>query len=83
MVDIADSQSVESEFMVKSILGAVVASMQQLPLRMQVVLCLHYFVGKDLKDIAELLGEPEADVSAMHIDGVLAVHKSMVEAVGE
>lgn len=82
-VDIADSQSVESEFMVKSILGAVVASMQQLPLRMQVVLCLHYFVGKELKEIAELLGEPEAHVSALHVDGVLAVHQAMAEAVGE
>ncbi len=57
--------------------------MRQLPLRVQVVLCLHYFVGKDLKDIAELLGETEAIVSALHVDGVLAVHKSMVEAVGE
>lgn len=79
-VDIADTQGVESEYLVRSILGSVVKSMQALPLRMQVVLCLVYFVGKEPGEIAELLGDTEAHVNALHIEGVLAVHESMVRA---
>lgn len=82
-VDVAESQGVESQVVVSSVLGAVVKAMRGLPLRVQVVLCLHYFIGKELREIAELLGETEARVSALHVDGVLAVHQSMVEAVQE
>jgi hypothetical protein len=34
--------------------------MQTLPLRVQVVLVLHYFTGKDFREIAELLDDTEA-----------------------
>ncbi len=79
-VDIADTQGVESEYLVRSILGSVVKSMQALPLRTQVVLALVYFVGKESADIAELLGDTEAHVNSLHVEGVHAVHESMVRA---
>lgn len=80
-VDIPEQQGVESQVMVATVLGAVVREMKTLPMPVQVVLCLHYFAGKELREIAELLREPESRVSAMHIDGVLSVHKKMVGAV--
>lgn len=79
-VDVADTQGVESEYLVRSILSSVVQSMQALPLPTQVVLCLMYFADKDSAEIAELLGETEDNVISLHVEGALAVHQSMVKA---
>jgi RNA polymerase sigma factor for flagellar operon FliA len=82
-VDIADTQGVESQVVVDSVLSAVVKVMQELPLRMQVVLCLRYFCLKELREIASLLGETEAKVSVLHVEGVIAVHEAMLKVVQE
>jgi RNA polymerase sigma factor FliA len=82
-VDIADSDDVEGQAVVNSVLVAAVGALRKQPLDVQAVLALRYHQGKELREIAVLIGRTEAETAELHTTGILAVHAAMVAAVAE
>lgn len=82
-VDVAEGTDVEGQAVVHSVLEAVVAASAGLPPDVQVVLALHYHQGKDLREIAGLLGMAEARASELLTEAVLEIHDAMVRAVAD
>jgi RNA polymerase sigma factor (sigma-70 family) len=79
-VEVADSEDVESRAVVSSVLDALTAALRSQPFRVQAILALHYYQGEDLKTVAARLHLPEDEVSALHQDGILLVHRAMLAA---
>lgn len=83
-VDVAsDSDDVEGQAVVDSVLEAAVGALRAQPRLVQAVMALRYHQGRELKDIAVVLGCPESEVGDLHTAGILAVHAAMVAAVDD
>ena len=79
--DVPDEADTESQVMVSSVLGKVLAAMDRLDAETQVILALRYHQGLELDQIAAELSTSEQRVAELHLAGVLAVHDVMLRAV--
>jgi RNA polymerase sigma factor for flagellar operon FliA len=79
--DVAGPGDTESQVVVSSVLDAVLAVLDRLDGRAQVVVALRFHRGLDFAEIAGLLGLPEQRVTDLHNAAVLAVHDAMLRAV--
>lgn len=75
---IADPEtSVETSVVLAAIQGSVAGVVKSLPMLQQVVLAMHYFEGKDHRQIAEAIGVSPQTVKVAHSEAVLLVHQAM------
>jgi RNA polymerase sigma factor for flagellar operon FliA len=79
--DIPEAQDVEAQAAMRLLLEQVAAVRWRLSPAAQVVLALRYYEGRELAAIAEALGLAVTEVSALHDEGVRAVHGSVLAAV--
>jgi RNA polymerase sigma factor FliA len=82
-VDIADSDDVEGQVVVNSVMAAAAAALRRQPFDVQVVIALRYHQGKELREIAGQLGRTEAETADLHTAGILAMHEAMVGAAAD
>jgi len=82
-VDVAEDDDVEGQVLVRAILSAAVAALEELPEEVQIVIALRYHQGKDLRQIADMLNRTPDEVSAMHVSGVVTVREAMAAAASE
>jgi RNA polymerase sigma factor for flagellar operon FliA len=77
------AEQVESSVLIHGILESAVGAIRKLPEEHQAVLALRYFYNMELREVAMRLALPDARVSQLHVEAVLAVHAVMFEAAAE
>jgi RNA polymerase sigma factor FliA len=82
-VDIAEQASVEGTAVVHSVMDAVVEVLRAKPAEVQIIIALRYHQGKELREIAALLGRTPDEVDVLHAEGILAVHDAMIRMVSD
>jgi RNA polymerase sigma factor for flagellar operon FliA len=63
-------------------LRALAECVRSLPGPQRAVLALHYYAGRELQQVAVLLGITESRASHLHTDGVLAVREVLARSLG-
>lgn len=81
--ELKDTIDTEGTAFSRDLLDIFVSTVRQQPREVQVVLALHYFSKLDFKKVSEELSLPEARISQLHTDGVLAVKDALTAAAIE
>jgi RNA polymerase sigma factor for flagellar operon FliA len=76
-LDVPALQTVEQTAFEEEVTTALVAGVEDLSPPERVVLVLHYFVGLEMQEIADLVGVTESRASHFHTSAVLSIHDSM------
>ncbi len=76
-LDPGSHHDVESSVIAGHILAAVVVTVAALTPEQQTVLALHYHGGLQLQQVAKTMRLPDARISELHSEAVLAVHAAM------
>ncbi len=81
--ELRDAVDTEGSAFAKSMISTFIATLNDLPPEIKVVLVLHYYRKMDLRKVSEELGFPESRVSQLHSTGIVAVRDALVHAAQE
>lgn len=77
--DLVDGDQVEELAFETVVCQATVIALRQLAMPERVVIALHYYMGKELQEVALMMDITESRASHLHTDAVLAIHAALVK----